>query len=158
MTGKQIEKKRADTDKKVRGLGNLKSEYFEASEGGFHNLIYQKTGTTKVEIRYVIRNRVVPEVFPDVAMERMHQIRLSGEAFGEDNQTVLQMLKEYPINSPGCDWIQWCNATDTGFEAFCDLLDHYNAYGELIKNTHLAVDTLKRLQYKKEQSMLFEKY
>ena len=101
MTGKRIEKDRAEIDAKVGGIGKFKSEYFEAAEDYFHNLISQETGTTKSDIRYIICNRVVPEVFPDVATEPMYQIRFSGEYFGEDNHTVLQMLKEYLIDSPG---------------------------------------------------------
>ena len=91
-------------------------------------------------------------------MERMHQIRLSGEAFGEDNQTVLQMLNEYPINSLGWDRIERFNATENDHETFWDWSDHYNGQGELSKRNHLALATPKTLHYKKEQSMMFEKY
>ena len=58
-------------------------------------------GTTKAELRYIIRDRFVLEVFPDVAMEQMYHIQLIGETFGEDNPAVFQMLKYYLINSPG---------------------------------------------------------
>ena len=50
-------------------------------------------GMTKAELRYVICDRVVPAVFPDVSIELMYQIRISGEVFGEDNQTIFRMLK-----------------------------------------------------------------
>ena len=93
MTGKRIDKERADTYAKVRGLGNFKAEDFEATEDGVHNLLSQKTGTTKAELKHVIWNRVVPEVLPDVTTERMYHIRISWEAFGEDNRIVLQILK-----------------------------------------------------------------
>ena len=82
MTGKRIEKYRAETDAKVRGIVNFKAEYFEASEDCFHKLLSQKTGMTKAELRYVIRNRFVLAVPPDVATDRMYQIRVFGEAFG----------------------------------------------------------------------------
>ena len=55
-------------------------------------------GTTNAELRYVIRNRVVPVVLPDVVTEQMYQIWLYREAFGEDNGTVLRITKEYLIN------------------------------------------------------------
>ena len=74
-------------------IGKFKSEYFEAIEDGFRNLLSQKMGTSKSEIRYVICGRVVPAVFPYVATDRMYQIRISGEAFGEDNQISFPMLK-----------------------------------------------------------------
>ena len=93
MAGKRIEKYRVDTYTKVIGLGKFKSEGFEADEVGFHNLISQKTGTTNAELRYVIPNRVIQEVSPDFATERMYQIRISGEAFGEDNRTFFRRLK-----------------------------------------------------------------
>ena len=105
MMGKQIEKERVDTDAKLSGLGKFKSEDFEASEDCFHNLLYQKTGTTKADLRYVICNRVVPAVFLDVVTERMYQIRLSREAFGEDKRKIFWMLKEYQMNSPVRAWI-----------------------------------------------------
>ena len=85
MTGKRVEKERAETDENVSGLGKSKEEEFIASDDSFYNLLSQKMGTTKADIRYVIRDRVVMKVFPDVAMERMYQIWISGEAFGEDN-------------------------------------------------------------------------
>ena len=72
MTGKQIDKERSEIDEKLSGLGNFKAEYFEAADDGLNNLRYQKTCTTKVDLRYVIRNRVVPEVIPDVSIERMY--------------------------------------------------------------------------------------
>ena len=61
---------------------------------------------TKADLRYIIRNRVVLEVFPDVAMNRMYKIRLSVEAFGEDNWKFFYFLKEYIINSLSWSWIE----------------------------------------------------
>ena len=104
----------------MRGIGNFKAEDFEAGEDGFHNLLSQKMGTTKAELRYAIRNRFVPEVFPGVATEQMYQIRIYGEAFGEDNQIFFWMLKEYLINSPGWSCIEQFNATENGREEFWD--------------------------------------
>ena len=89
MTGKRIEKERAETDAKVIGLGKFKAEYFEAAEYGFHNQLYQKTGMTKAELSHLICNRVVMALFQDVATEHMYQIRNYGEAFGEGNQKSL---------------------------------------------------------------------
>ena len=93
MTRKLIDKERAETDTNARGLGKFKAEDFETTEDGFHKLFYQKTGTTKVEIKYVIQNKVVPEVLPDVVTEWMYQIWIYGETFGENNRTVFRMLK-----------------------------------------------------------------
>ena len=92
------------------GLGKFKVEYFEAAGDFFHNLLSQKRGKTKADLRYVIRVRVFLEMFPDVATERMYQIRISGEAFVEDKWTFFWMLKDYRINSPGWDWIDQFNA------------------------------------------------
>ena len=47
---------------------------------------------------------------------------------------------------------------ENGREAFWDWSDHYNGQGEFSKRTHLALATLKKLHYKKEPSMEFEKY
>ena len=66
--------------------GKFKSEDFEVDEDSFINLLFQKTGMTKSELRDVICDRVVLEVFPDVANEWMFQIRIFTEAFG-DHQT-----------------------------------------------------------------------
>ena len=44
MTGKLIEKEKAETDSKVSGPGKFKLEYFEAAEDDFHNLLSQKRG------------------------------------------------------------------------------------------------------------------
>ena len=71
MKGKRIEKEMADTDAKVTGLGKFKVEDFDVAEDGFNNLIYQKTGKTKADLRYIIRDRVVLEFFPNVSTERM---------------------------------------------------------------------------------------
>ena len=86
-----------DIDANVSGLHKSKTEDFEAAEYGFNNLLSQKMGTTKAELRHIIRNRVVPAVLPDVVTEGMYQIRLSREVFGEDNRKVFQMLKKYLI-------------------------------------------------------------
>ena len=98
MTGKRIEKERSDTDAKVSGLGKFKAEKCETAEDGLHNLLSQKTNTTKSYLRYVICDRVVPAVFPDVATERMYQIRIYREEFGNNNWTVSWMPKEYLTN------------------------------------------------------------
>ena len=56
----------------MSGIGNIKTENFDATEDDFHNPLYQKMGTTKEELRSVIRDRFVPEVFPDVATEQIY--------------------------------------------------------------------------------------
>ena len=140
------------------GLGKLKVEYFEAAEDFFHNLLSQKRGKTKADLRYVIRVRVFLEMFPDVATERMYQIRISGEAFVEDKWTFFWMLKDYRINSPGWDWIDQFNAMENGCESFWYWLCHYNGQGGLMKRIYLSLANLKMLHYKKDQSMSFENY
>ena len=102
----------------MSGLGEFKTEDFETVKDVFHNLLYQKTGVTKADLRYVIRNRFVLKVFLDVATEKMYQIRISGESFSEDNWTVFWMLKEYLITSPGWAWIERFNAIENGCEEF----------------------------------------
>ena len=67
---------------------------------------------TKAELRYVIHNRVVLKVFPDIAAERMYQIRLYREAFREGNQKVFRLLKEYLNKSPGWAWTERFNLTE----------------------------------------------
>ena len=114
MTGKRIKKDRTETDATVSGIGKFKVEEFEANEYGFRKLLSRNNGTYKAELRYLIRDRVVPEVFKDVATKQMHHIRLSGESFGDENQKVFQILKEYLTNSPGWTWIERFNATENG--------------------------------------------
>ena len=93
MTENRIEMERADTDAKVIIIVRFKAEWFEVAEDGFRNLLSQKKGIYKAELRYVIFDRVVPTMFPDVVTERMYQIRLTGEAFGEDNRKFFYMFK-----------------------------------------------------------------
>ena len=83
MTGKWIYKDRVGTDAKVSGIGKFKAEDFYSTEDSFYNLLSQKMVTTKAELGYVICDRVVLEVFPGVATERMYHIWIFGEAFGE---------------------------------------------------------------------------
>ena len=113
---------------------------------------------SKVELRDAICNRVVPEVFLDVVTECTCHIRISREVFGEDNQICFWMLKEYLLESPGWDWIEWFNDTENGHEAVGAWSDHYNGQMGLSKRTHLSLTTLKMLRYKKYQSMVFDKY
>ena len=113
---------------------------------------------TKSYPRSFIHNRVVPEVLPDVVTERVYQIRISGEVFGEDNQTVFRMLKECLINSPVWDWVEGFNVIANMCEAFWSWSDHYNGQGGFGKSTPLALATLKTLHFKKEYSMVFERY
>ena len=61
----------------MSGLGKFKVEEFEASKDGSFNLFYQKMGTSKSNLRYVICDRVLMAVFPDVVTEGMYQIRIS---------------------------------------------------------------------------------
>ena len=84
---------------------------------------------TKGELRYIICNRVIPQVFPDVATELMNQILIYRYAFGEDNRTIFQILNEYQINSPVWYWIEQFNATEDASEAFWAWSDHYNGQG-----------------------------
>ena len=135
---------------KVRGIIKFKAEYFEADECGFHNLLSQKKGTSKAELRYVIRGRVTLAVLPYFVTEQMYQIWLTREAFGEYNWTVLHMLREYLISSPGWAWIEQFNATENEREAFWAWSDHYSGQVELRKRIHLALATLKILYYKKD--------
>ena len=58
MTEKQIEKDMAETDSMASSLGQIKVEDFEAVEDGFHNLLSHKMGTSKADLRHVIRDRV----------------------------------------------------------------------------------------------------
>ena len=158
ITGKRIDKERVETDAKVSGLGNFKAEEFEAAGDGFHNLLYQKTGMTKADLRYIIYNRVVPEVFPDAATEQMYQIRIYGQAFGEVNRKCFRMIREYLNYSPGWACIGRFYAMENGCEVFWDWSNHYNGQGKLSKRNHLSLDTLKTLHYKREQSMAFDRY
>ena len=54
MTGKRVKKEREDMDAILISIGKFKSEYFDATEDGFHKLLYMKMGTSKADLRYVI--------------------------------------------------------------------------------------------------------
>ena len=82
-----------EIDANMSGLVKFKAEDFEVDEDYFHKLLSQKTGTTKSELRYVIRDRVVLELFPDVATEQMYQICIYGKVFGEDNRQFFGFSK-----------------------------------------------------------------
>ena len=53
----------------MSGLGEFKTEDFETVKDVFHNLLSHKTVMTKANLRYIICDRVVTEVFLDVATE-----------------------------------------------------------------------------------------
>ena len=71
-TGNRVEEERSETEAKVISISKFKAEDFEAADDGFHNLLSHKKGTPKAKLRYIISDRFVPAVFPDVATERMY--------------------------------------------------------------------------------------
>jgi hypothetical protein len=141
----------------VSDLGKFDPEEFETGETVFVNLLSQTRGTQGESLKYVACDAVMPAVFADDAERHMYQLPLTGGTFEEDNKQTFCLLKSYLINTPGWTWIESFNVTENGCGAFLAWATHYNGQGELSKHTAMAKAKIKKLFYKNEWSLMFEK-
>ena len=153
----RIEKGRDTGNVSVTDLGKFDPEDFETYETAFINLLAQTYGAQGANLKYVVRDTVVPAVFADDAERRVYQLPLVGEAFDMDSKSVYRLLKSFLVNTPGWTWIESFDTTENGRGAFLAWADHYNGQGELSKRTAMAKARVKNLFYKNERSLPFEK-
>ena len=142
----------------VTSLKKFVPEEFDVAEDAFKNICSSTIGLGGGNIRYVIRDQEAPADFADGEEERMYQMRLEGTVFEADNRKVYQLLKAYLVETPGYVWIESFDATQNGRGAFQAWTQHYNGTGELSKRMQRAKTNLKRLHYKSEHSMSFERF
>ena len=138
-------------------LGKFNPDDFETHETAFINLLAQTYGAQGKNLKYIMRNVVIPVVFVDDAKRCMYQLPLTGKAYNTDNKLVYHLLKSFLINTSGWTWIEPYNVTENGCGAFLAWADHYNGQGELLKHTAMAKAKIKSLFYKNEHSLSFEK-
>jgi hypothetical protein len=138
-------------------LGKFNPDDFETHETAFINLLAQTYGVQGKNLKYIVRDVVIPAEFADDAERCMYQLPLTGEAYSMDNKSVYHLLKSFLLNTSGWTWIEPYDTMENGRGAFLAWTSHYNGQGELSKRTAMAKARIKSLFYKNERSLLFEK-
>jgi hypothetical protein len=158
MIKKMRIKKGQDTGNvSVMDLGKFNPNDFKTHETAFINLLAQTYGVQGENLKYIVRDVIIPSEFVDDAKRRMYQLPLTGKAYSTDNKSVYRLLKSFLINTSGWTWIEPCDTMENGRRAFLAWMSHYNGQGELSKCTALAKARVKSLFYKNERSLSFEK-
>jgi hypothetical protein len=153
----RIEKGRDTGNVLVMDLGKFNPDHFETHETAFINLLAQMYGAQGENLKYIVRDVVIPAEFVDDAERRMYQLPLTGEAYSMDNKSVFCLLKSFLVNTSGWTWIEPYDTMENGCGAFLAWTSRYNGQGELSKHTAMAKARVKSLFYKNERSLLFEK-
>jgi hypothetical protein len=130
---------------------------FETHETAFINLLGQMYGVQGENLKYIMRDVIIPAEFVDDAEWRMYQLPLTGKAYSMDNKSVYCLLKSFLTNTSGWTWIEPYDTMENRCRAFLAWMSHYNGQGELLKHTAMAKARIKSLFYKNEHSLLFEK-
>jgi hypothetical protein len=138
-------------------LGKFNPDDFETHETAFINLLAQTYGVQGKNLKYIMRDVVIPAEFVDDAERRMYQLPLTGKAYSMDNKSVYRLLKSFLVNTSGWTWIEPYDTMENGCKAFLAWTSHYNGQGELSKRTAMAKARIKSLFYKNERSLSFEK-
>jgi uncharacterized membrane protein YgcG len=138
-------------------LGKFNPNDFETHKTAFINLLAQTYGAQGENLKYFVRDVVIPAEFVDDAEWCMYQLPLTGKAYSTDNKSVYHLLKSFLINTSGWTWIEPYDAMENGRGAFLAWTSHYNGQGELSKHTAMAKARVKSLFYKNEHSLSFEK-
>jgi hypothetical protein len=138
-------------------LGKFNPDDFETHETVFINLLAQTYGAQGENLKYIVRDVVIPAEFVDDAEWRMYQLPLTGKAYSMDNKSVYHLLKSFLVNTSGWTWIELYDTMENGRRAFLAWMSHYNGQGELSKRTAMAKARVKSLFYKNEHSLSFEK-
>jgi hypothetical protein len=138
-------------------LGKFNPNDFETHETAFINLLAHTYGAQGENLKYIMRDVIIPAEFVDDAERRMYQLPLTGEAYSMDNKSVYRLLKSFLINTSGWTWIEPYDTMENGRRAFLAWTSHYNGQGELSKCTAMAKARVKSLFYKIERSLSFEK-
>jgi hypothetical protein len=141
----------------VMDLGKFNPDDFETHETAFINLLAQTYGVEGENLKYIVRDVVIPAEFVDDAEWCMYQLPLTGKAYSMDNKSVYRLLKSFLINTSGWTWIEPYDTMENGRRAFLAWTSHYNGQGELSKHTAMAKARVKSLFYKNKHSLSFEK-
>jgi hypothetical protein len=152
-----IEKGRDTGNVSVMDLGKFNPDDFETHETAFINLLAQTYGVQCENLKYIVRNVIIPAEFVNDAKRRMYQLPLTGKAYSTDNKSVYRLLKSFLVNTSGWTWIELYDTMENGGGAFLAWTSHYNGQGELLKRTAMAKARVKSLFYKNECSLSFEK-
>jgi hypothetical protein len=153
----RIKKGRDTGNVSVMDLGKFNPNDFETHETAFINLLAQMYGAQGKNLKYIVRDVIIPAEFVDDAEWRMYQLPLTGEAYSMDNKSVYRLLKSFLVNTSGWTWIELYDTMENGHGAFLAWTSHYNGQGELSKRTAMAKARVKSLFYKNEPSLSFEK-
>jgi hypothetical protein len=152
-----IEKGRDTGNVSVMDLGKFNPDDFETHETAFINLLAQTYGVQCENLKYIVRNVIIPAEFVNDAKRRMYQLPLTGKAYSTDNKSVYRLLKSFLVNTSGWTWIELYDTMENGGGAFLAWTSHYNDQGQLLKRTAMAKARVKSLFYKNECSLSFEK-
>jgi hypothetical protein len=125
----RIEKGRDTGNVLVMDLGKFNPDDFETHETVFINLLAQTFGAQGKNLKYIVRNVVIPVEFVNDAERRMYQLPLTGEAYSMDNKSVYRLLKSFLINMSGWTWIKPYDTIENGRGAFLAWTSHYNGHG-----------------------------
>jgi hypothetical protein len=153
----RIEKGRDTGNVSVMDLGKFNPDDFETHETAFINLLAQTYGVQGENLKYIVRDVIIPAEFVDDAERHMYQLPLTGEAYSMDNKSVYCLLKSFLVNTSGWTWIEPYDTMENGRGAFLAWMSHYNGQGELLKRMAMAKARVKSLFYKNECSLSFEK-
>jgi hypothetical protein len=129
-------------------LGKFNPDDFETHETAFINLLVQMYGVQGENLKYIMRDVIIPAEFVDDAERHMYQLPLTSEAYSMDITSVNHLLKSFLINTSGWTWIEPYDTMENGRRAFLAWTSHYNGQGELSKHTAMAKARVKSLFYK----------
>jgi hypothetical protein len=142
----------------VATLPTMDTKKFKESKLSFINYLQQRTGSSGVALRYVVRDAAADPDDATTDDERMIlQAPLVGAHYNRDNKLVYDKLEQWVLNTDAFTWFD-AAPKGNGREAFITIVDHYEGAGETSKRTAAAEATLETLHYKKEGSFSFEKY
>jgi hypothetical protein len=113
----------------VMDLVKFNPDDFETHKTAFINLLAQMYGVQGENLKYIMRNVVIPVKFVDDAKRHMYQLHLTDKAYNMDNKLVYHLLKSFLINTSGWTWIEPYNVTENRCGAFLAWAEHYNGQG-----------------------------
>jgi hypothetical protein len=119
-------------------LGKFNPDDFETHDTAFINLLAQTYGVQGENLKYIMRDVIIPAEFVDDAERLMYQLPLTGKAYSTDNKSVYHLLKSFLVNTSGWTWIEPYDTMENGGGAFLAWTSHYNGQGELSKRTAMA--------------------
>lgn len=128
-------------------------------ELAFVNYLSGIRGAMELPLNYVIREDtfdVGDREFASVEEADMYHVKLNGKRYESDNNFVYRELKSLVTDTPGWEWIR--NFPQDGRGAFDKLRGAYNGRDAQTRRATLALNKLKDLHYKNEESFPFSRY